>query len=133
MLTSKHHIMNIITYFAVNLTFNFFLLAQVSCNEKEDIKPKPDIGLKISTEGNSWFFLNPDSDSAQVMKPGSMPWSDPSLVHRTYFRVESKGELFLGVKTKVESGASKLIVVFKGEEIELEINSNEYTHIYIYR
>jgi hypothetical protein len=123
--------MKITAYLFISMIFALLMIAHVSCNEKEDIKPVPNMGLKIPTEGNSWFFMNPDSDNAQVMNPGSMSWTDPRLVHRTYFRVERKGELHVGIKARVESGASKLTAVFNGEESEFEISSSEFNDIYI--
>ncbi len=123
--------MKIISYLAITIALGFFLIANVSCSEKEEIKPIPNMGLKIPTEGNSWFFMNPDTDNAQVMNPGSMSWTDPRLVHRTYFRVERKGELHLGINARIENGASRLTAFFNGNEIELEINSTESKDIYI--
>lgn len=121
--------MKIFTYLAIYLTVNIFLITQVSCKEKEEIKSTPEMGLKIPTKGNSWFFINPDADNAQVMNQGS--WAEPGMVHRTYFRIERKGELHIAIKAKVEKGLSKLTAVFNGNETELEISSTEYSNIYI--
>lgn len=123
--------MKITVYLAITIALGFFLIASVSCSEKEETKPIPNMGLKIPTEGNSWFFMNPDTDNSQVMNPGTMSWTDPRLVHRTYFRVERRGELHVGIKARVETGTSKLIAVFNGEESELEIKSSEFNDIYI--
>ena len=121
--------MKIFTYLAICLTVNIFLIAQVSSKDREVIKPIPDMGLKIPTAGNSWIFINPDTVNAQVMNPGS--WTDPGMIHRTYFRIERKGELQIAIKAKVEKGISKLTAVFNGNENELEISSTEYSNIYI--
>lgn len=118
-------------FLAVYLFVNFFLIVDLSCNEIKTFKHFPDLEYKIPTEGNSWFFLNADTENTRVMNPRNISWNDPGLVHRTYFRLEGKGELHLGVQAKLEKGTSKLLAVFNGEEIEFEVSSTEYTPIYI--
>ncbi|TVQ09666.1 MAG: DUF3472 domain-containing protein [Bacteroidetes bacterium] len=108
------------------------MLTTVSCKEKEDQpQPIPNMGLKIPTEGNSWFFMNPGTQSEQVMNPGSTSWTNPQLVHRTFFRLQRAGEIHIGINGRVESGSSVLKATFGGETIELEISAQSFEEHYI--
>ncbi len=123
--------MKIFTYLAICLITSFLLIIQVFSKEKEEIKSTPEMELKVPTAGNSWFFLNPDTENAQVINSKSVQWVDTNLVYRTYFRIEGKGELHISIKAKVEKGITKLTAVFNGFETEIEISSTEYNDIYI--
>lgn len=109
-----------------------FLLTTVSCKEKEDQpQPTPNMGLKIPTEGNSWFFMQPGTQSEQVMNPGSTSWTNPQLVHRTFFRLQKAGEVHIGFNGRVESGSSVVKATFAGETVELEISALSFEEHYI--
>ena len=123
--------MKFTAYLTIALTLAFLIVFSVSCNEKEDAEPIPNMGIKVPTEGNSWFFLFPGTDNQQVMNPGSMTWTDPRMVHRTYFRIERSGDLHVGIRVKTENGVSVLLTDFMGEEKEFEVSTNDYEEMYI--
>ncbi len=108
------------------------MVVNVSCKEKEEeVKPAPNMGLLIPTEGNSWFFLSPGADNEQVINPGNTSWTNPQFVHRTYFRLQRAGEVHIGIKAKVASGTSALKVDFDGKQVELNLSSTDFEDVYI--
>ena len=118
-------------YSSFALFLTLFLFIGVSCNEKEDQNPLPNMGLKIPTEGNSWFFMNPGTSGENVINPGTMSWTDPAITHRTYFRIERKGELHLGIKAKVDNGISEITAEFNNKLINIELSDTDYNDIYV--
>lgn len=105
---------------------------QASCSSKEeDPVSLPDMLYSIPTEGNSWFFRNPDSPNQQVSNIGAQAWTDPEVVLRTYFWVERTGDLHIGLRAKVDSGQSVIAASFIDEEIELDLTGVGYEDMFI--
>lgn len=110
------------------------MVFNVSCNEKEEVvHPGPPVSysVEIPSEGNSWMFRNPGVSQEEVVNPGSQTWTDPALVHRTYFRMEGAGELHIGINAMVDNGTSVLSVSFMEETVKLSVNQTSFSKIHI--
>lgn len=110
----------------------FLMIASVSCKEKEETPtPVPNMGISIPTQGNSWFFLNPDQENVQVSDVEGAQWTNPQQVLRTYFRVERSGDLHIGIKARIDAGESALTATFGNDTEEISVSTTSYTDVYI--
>lgn len=111
-----------------------FMFLQVSCNEKQEEQPRevqPSTPHSIPTQGNSWFIRNAGEANQQVYNPEDQSWTDPSLIHRTFFYLQKSGELHLAINARVGSGTSELRGDFNGEELSIEISDTEYSTVFL--
>lgn len=119
------------------LIFTFTLLLPgfvVSCQEDvtaEEIPESPQMPVIVPTEGNSWFFTNMGAGQIQTADFKDFNWISTSSVMRTYFRVESSGSLYIGLKGKVISGISKIKATFLNETKEIEIKNTDIGLVFI--
>ncbi len=120
-----------ITFFSQIL---IFMLLQVSCKEKSEEQPEaqiPSTPYSIPTQGNSWFIKDAGEINQQVYNPGDHSWTDPSVVHRTFFYLKKSGELHLAINARSESGTSELKGNFNGKEVNLEIDDSDDATIFL--
>ncbi|MFO7874911.1 MAG: DUF3472 domain-containing protein [Bacteroidales bacterium] len=116
------------------LAASFLLLIHASCGEDHDNEPfngHVDFSVDVPTEGNSWFFSNPDGDNTDVWDIGAQSWTHPATVLRTYFRIESAGDLKVGIRASVESGTSELKLTFEGDDKEISLTNQNSQEIYL--
>ncbi len=120
------------TYLLLTIGMFLMLLATVSCEEKEsDETLNPDLPVEVPTEGNTWLFTNPDSGTPQVMNPGSQSWTDPDMVHRTFFRINQTGEVHIGIQASTEGGTSQLEASFAGNTTQVEVSQQQPSEVFI--
>ena len=84
-----------------------------------------EFSVNVPTQGNSWFFSDPQDPNPHVYDIGSYHWSDPVNVLRTYFRVKQPGKLNIGLLGSVEKGSSQLEVIFNGIKKVVEISDQQ--------
>ncbi len=106
------------------------LLINVSCSKDDEVE-NPAMHISVPTEGNSWFFLNPDSPNPQVWDVGAQSWTNPEAVKRTWFWLRSGGELHLGFRGRAESGTSVLLARFGDTEKEIALSGDAYEEVYL--
>ncbi|ETN94889.1 DUF3472 domain-containing protein [Zhouia amylolytica] len=88
----------------------------------EDAKLK--YSYKIPPGGNSWVVNDISQNGSLISDTGIHNWTDLNTVIRTFFRVESAGELKVGLKMKVAEGTSKIKVTVGGESQTITVNSS---------
>ena len=100
----------------------------VSCNynqktEKVILPNKSELKVAIATSANSWVIDNPDETTAMITDTGISNWKNKASKIRTYFRVEDKGEIYIGLKGNVSEGKSLIKLTFNGVSKEVEISN----------
>jgi len=103
----------------------------MACNKADDSQPDPIMSIRIPSQGNSWFFISPDSPSQQVFDFSNDDWVSSGQIIRTYFRVEVTGKIDIGIRTRVEEGTSVLKAMFGAESKDVEVSSKEFKSVYI--
>ncbi|MBK7477667.1 MAG: DUF3472 domain-containing protein [Haliscomenobacter sp.] len=85
----------------------------------------------IPAGGNSWVTDGMEKDEAVISSAGILPWADPGLKIRTYFRVEQAGTLRIGLRARVPEGQSTLNCTFNGISREIKLLSAAWDSITI--
>ncbi|WP_421809094.1 DUF3472 domain-containing protein [Flagellimonas sp.] len=90
-----------------------------------------DFSVTIPAGANSWVINDTEKDTEVIYDTGIHNWTSLDDVIRTYFKTESKGELYLGLNIKSPQGESKIKVTVGTKSKEVVISNNEYKAIEI--
>ncbi|HAN79503.1 MAG TPA: hypothetical protein DCQ31_17920, partial [Bacteroidales bacterium] len=81
-------------------------------------------------EGNSWYVWNTGGKTTTADYT-EHNWDGTSETLRTYFRVETAGELHLGIVAKTSAGKSVLTATFVAKTFNVEVSKQSFSNIYI--
>ena len=120
----------ILTLFLCNFLFG------CSVYDNPQITPLPPINpilnISIPTAGNSWVLKNGKYTSSDLITPvGIRNWRNQKHSIRIFFYMETAGEIFFGIKAKVELGISKLKVNFGKKSQNITLKENDFEETYI--
>ncbi|MEL4307491.1 DUF3472 domain-containing protein [Joostella sp. CR20] len=105
------------------LLLGFFL---VGCEQAKEIV---DYSMSIPTKGNSWVVNDLAVNEAIITKKGIENWNNDSAVIRTYFKLDTIGEIQLGILGKAIDGEATLKVSFEGKSQEVTMRKSEFDTI----
>jgi hypothetical protein len=106
------------------------LLITVSCSTASQ-KGKFKSAISIPARGNSWVTDTIEDNQSMISDSGLVNWEDTSSVIMTYFRLEKRGLLNLAIRTKVNSGKSKIECTLGNETKIISISNPEFDTIFI--
>ncbi len=114
----------------------FFLIAlpslMVSCQEDDPVvEEKPSMPIRVPAQGNSWYLTNADTEQMKSIDFDGYTWSSKYVTLRTFFRVESAGTIYIGVKGKVNTGTSTIQATFQNQSVEIEMKDTDHGVVYI--
>jgi hypothetical protein len=87
--------------------------------------------LSIPVAGNTWVANSSNTRNRIISRTGIQNWSRPETILRTFFRVEGNGDINIGLRARVRSGASTLKCVFGQENKSVKLDNHEYETIAI--
>jgi hypothetical protein len=98
---------------------------------KKETEPKdyPELNYSVPTGGNSWCVNEPDLTKKMIIKEGITGWSGEKTKIRTYFKVNSTGELNVGLRAKVKTGMSRIKCSYNGKSHELELSNRSFRYL----
>lgn len=84
--------------------------------------------ISIPTVGNSWIRDSIGYISSEtVSSKGICNWKNKNERIRTFFHIEKRGKISLGIKAKINSGNSKIEVRFNDKIHHLTLSGKNYT------
>ncbi|NOX46597.1 MAG: DUF3472 domain-containing protein [Chlorobi bacterium] len=102
------------------------LLFLYSCENEQD--KKMDFNISIPTAGNSWILdKGTFVPSEMIASEGIRNWQDKNKTIRTFFYIGEAGQISIGLRAKVRSGASKLKCIFQNNPKEITITDTAYS------
>ena len=109
----------------------FFLINTVySCvfgQEKQII-----FNISIPTAGNSWIMTDNRYQSSDILTAdGIQNWNNQNETIRTFFHMDTPGEILLGINSKVKDSSAVIEVLFKGQSKILTLSESEFSDVYV--
>ncbi|MEN7548739.1 DUF3472 domain-containing protein [Rapidithrix thailandica] len=88
-----------------------------------------ELTVAVPTRGNSWVHDPIEENQNMITENGIQQWKNPASQIRSFFRVETSGEMHLGIRAKVVSGRSTLNVTLGDNSKEITLSNTEYDTI----
>lgn len=108
---------------------NLFLILSIcfTCLQALAQEQTVELAKSIPAGENSWDTLNDRS----ISKDGIRNWSDPTVPIYTYFRLQKKGLIHLGLHLRVPQGTSKLRVSIGDQSKIISVQNKTYKNIQV--
>jgi hypothetical protein len=90
----------------------------------------PATAIAVPLAGNGYLTSRVAGGSEKITDKGLVGWSGEGSVTSTYFRAGQKGELFVAVKAKVQSGSSVIKVSVNGTPFTLKLSGGDFKTYY---
>ena len=92
----------------------------------------PTLNIAIPTAGNSWVMDHGIYTPGDIVTAeGIRQWSNASSTIRTFFYLEQKGSISLGIRAKVSSGVSRIQCTFGNESQNITLEGSRFEDFYI--
>lgn len=85
-----------------------------------------EFSYQIATGGNSWVVSENDGSNVTISDEGIQHWQQPSTKINTYVKLNSPGELHIGLNAKVAEGSSTIAVRLKGQAKKVTLTNTEF-------
>jgi uncharacterized protein DUF3472/uncharacterized protein DUF5077 len=117
----------------ISTLITIFSICIYACSQEDSASSSEKaFNIQIATAGNSWIIDNNKYiPSTIITAEGVSNWTNGKHIIRTFFYVGRTGKISLGLKAKVESGTSKIKVLFGNESKEIELKESQFGDIYI--
>lgn len=90
---------------------------------------QPEFSIRIPPGGNSWVVNAPEANEDVISDSGIHNWTDTGQVIRTWFKVTTPGEVYVGLNAKAPTGASVIKVTLGDKTGEITLNNTDYEDI----
>ena len=111
------------------LVFLIFLANTMYCSvfgQENDVI----YNVSIPTAGNSWIIKEKGYTSSDILtKDGILNWSNENEVIRTFFHIDTPGEIALGIRVK--GANSEIQILFQGQSKSISLSDNALTNVAI--
>ncbi|MCK5442049.1 MAG: DUF3472 domain-containing protein [Maribacter sp.] len=117
----------------ISTLITIFTICICACSQEDTTSSSEKaLNIQIATVGNSWVMDNNKYIASTIIgDEGVSNWTNGKHIIRTFFYVGKTGKISLGLKAKVESGTSKIKVLFGNESKEIELKESQFDNIYI--
>ena len=107
------------------------LLACSSCSKSDDVEDinkvlLNELKINIPLNGNAWLANDVSLNENMITDQGLKNWSKESSVIRTFVRLNSTGQLSLGLKAKSLKGSSVVRITIGNVSKEITIENKEF-------
>ncbi|WP_417444362.1 DUF3472 domain-containing protein [Joostella sp.] len=113
--------------FQIILGLLFVVMYLNGCNTKSsNSNEELALSIEIPTEGNSWAIDDFSKNKNLVSEKGITNWSSLDTKIRTYFKVDTIGEIHVGLNAKSLEGTSVVKVTLGGNSKEVTISNPDF-------
>ena len=94
--------------------------------KKEEFKTTDDLVIEVPLRGNAWLVDDVSLNESMITDQGLKNWSKQSSLIRTFVRLNSAGQLNLGLRAKSLKGSSVVKITIGDISKEITIDNKDF-------